>query len=156
MSDVMIEFAKDELRRLRSSDEPDEMQDMIEKHVLEMVRLFSDEGHSGSSANYTVAILEKVLRFEPVTPLTGEDDEWNEVSGGPGMTHQNRRCSHVFKRADGTAYDGEAYIFRHPDGACFTSINSRKDITFPYRPTREYVNVDDDGNRIQQEETNNA
>lgn len=135
----MLEFAKEELRRLRSSDEPDEMQDMMDAHILRMVQTFSDEGHSGFSAGYAISILEKVLRFEPVTPLTGADDEWNEVSSGPDMTHQNRRCGHVFKRADGTAYDSEAVIFRDPSGACYTSRDSRRDITFPYQPTREYV-----------------
>lgn len=139
MSDVMIDFAKRELATLRSSDEPNEMQDMIEKHVLEMVKLFSDEGHSGSSASYTISILEKVLRFEPITPLTGEEDEWTELGYGPDMFAQNKRCSHVFKRADGSAYDCEAVIFRDPDGSCFTSKGSSRDVTFPYRPTREYV-----------------
>ena len=156
MSDVMISFAKEELRRLRSSDEPDEMQDMIDKHVLAMVQLFSDEGHSGSSASYSVAILEKVLRFEPVTPLTGDDEEWTILEYDDDMRAQNKRCSHVFRRADGTAYDIEARIFQHEDGTCYTSRDSRKDITFPYRPTREYVKVDNDGNVITQEQTNNA
>lgn len=156
MSDVMISFAKEELRRLRSSNEPDEMQDMIDKHVLAIVQLFSDEGHSGSSAPYVVNILEKVLRFEPVTPLTGDDAEWTELNYGGDMKAQNKRCGHVFKRADGTAYDSEARIFEHADGTCYTSRDSRKDITFPYRPTREYVKVDNDGNVITQEQTNNA
>jgi len=141
MGDVMIDYAKEELRRLRSDDgEADEMQDMLEKHVLEIVQLFSNAGHSGFSASYTVNILEKLLRFEPITPLSGDDDEWTVLGyGGGDMMAQNRRCGHVFKRDDGTAYDSEAIIFREPSGSCFTSKDSRRDVTFPYRPTREYV-----------------
>lgn len=137
----MIDFAKEELRRLRS-DEPDEMQDMIEAHVLKMVELFADEGHSGSSAPYTIGILEKVLRFEPVTALTGDNDEWVSLDYGEDMAAQNKRCPHVFRRADGSAYDSNAVVFREPDGTCFTSANSRRDITFPYRPEVEYVDVE--------------
>lgn len=137
----MVEFAKNELRLLRSGNEPDEMQDMMDAHIVGMVEKFADQGHSGFSASYAVGILEKVLRFEPVTPLTGEDDEWTALDYGDDMAAQNKRCSHVFKRKDGTAYDIEAVIFENADGSRFTSKGSRRNITFPYRPTREYVKV---------------
>lgn len=151
--DELVKFAKRELALLRSSDEPDEMQDVIEKHVLDIVQMFADAGHSGSSANYTINILEKVLRFEPVTPLTGADDEWTDLDYDGDMKAQNKRCGHVFKRADGTTYDSEAIIFQHQDGTCFTSGNSRKNITFPYRPSREYVKVDEQGNPLNMEQS---
>lgn len=132
-----IMFAKHELSLLRDpTGEPDHMQDAIEEHVLKMVRAFSDEGHSGSSASYAIGILEKVLRFEPVTPLTGADDEWNEVGEGHW---QNRRCGHVFKDADGRAYDGNGRVFVDPDGCAYTNRDSRVYITFPYRPVTQYV-----------------
>ena len=44
----------------------------------------------------------------------------------------------MFKE-NGEAYDGEGRIFRDPDGSCFTSIDSRVPVTFPYVPKREYV-----------------
>lgn len=136
----MIDFAKEELRRLRAGDhEADEMQDMMEAHILRMVKTFADEGHSGFSAAYAVNILDKVLRLEPVTPLTGDDDEWTDLGHNDEMAAQNKRCSHVFRRKDGSAYDSNAVVFREPDGACFTSRDSARDITFPYRPQVEYV-----------------
>lgn len=141
----LVDFAKRELAILRSSDEPDDMQDMIDTHLLAIVQLFADEGHSGSSASYTISILEKILRFEPVTPLTGGDNEWVVLDYDSDMMAQNNRCPHVFKRADGTAYDSEAYIFEDEGGSCFTSKDSRKDITFPYRPTQIRVKVDAQG-----------
>lgn len=130
-----ITFAKAELARIRG-DEPDEMQDAIEKHILKMIRAFSDEGHSGSSASYTIGILEKLLRFEPITPLTGADDEWNEVGDG---YWQNRRCGRVFKGTDGRAYDIDGRVFMDPDGCAYTSRDSRVYVTFPYTPTIQYV-----------------
>jgi hypothetical protein len=105
--------------------------------VMKMIKVFADEGHSGYSARMAVDIFEKVARFEPLTPLTGTDDEWHEV--GPGV-YQNVRCSHVFKE-NGQAYDIDGRIFREPNGSCFTNVESRTPVTFPYTPTREYVDV---------------
>jgi len=88
----------------------------IQNNVIELIRVFSKQGHSGMSASYCISMFEKLARFEPLGPLTGADDEWNEV--GEGML-QNNRCSHVFKGADGRAYDIDGRIFREPDGGCY-------------------------------------
>lgn len=122
----------------------DEMQAAICKHVLELLKVFADEGHSGSTAPYTVNLFKKLAMFEPIVPLTGEDWEWNEVGSG---TFQNKRCSRVFKQADrfnGQAYDIEGRVFREPSGACYTGAESRVTVTFPYTPKTEYVNVPGD------------
>ena len=134
----MTEYAKDELR-IAGMYDGEEYNKMVADAVVEIVAKFADQGHSGFSASMVSSILDKVLRFEPLTPLTGEDSEWNVLDYDDHMAAQNKRCSHVFKRKDGTAYDADAIVFRDPDGACFTSSESRKDITFPYVPKREYV-----------------
>ena len=126
-------------REMPESDEP--MQAMMRSHLIRMGQLFSIEGHSGFSSSYAVSALEKLLRLEPLGPLTGEPDEWTWLDYGDEMKAQNKRCGHVFMRADGTAYDIEGRIFREPDGLCFTGKGSSVDITFPYTPTREYVDV---------------
>lgn len=64
--------------------------------------------------------------------------------GDADMQAQNKRCGHVFRRCDGTAYDSEAVIFREPNGCCFTGRYSRREITFPYTPKRVYADVPDD------------
>lgn len=110
----------------------------IRENVLELLGVFSKQGHSGSSAPYCIGLFEKLARFEPLAPITGADDEWVEVSEG---IWQNRRCSHVFKGSDGRAYDIDGRIFREPNGACFTNRDSRVYIEFPYTPKREYVDV---------------
>lgn len=113
---------------------------MLGDAVMKMIKVFADEGHSGMSAGLAISIFQKVASFEPLTPLTGADDEWMEVSDD---TFQNVRCSHVFRK-DGGAYDIEGKIFRRPDGSCFTSFDSRTPVTFPYSPERVYVDVPDD------------
>lgn len=135
----LLQHAEHELKLLRSN-EPCEIQDAVDKHILKMVEMFSEEGHSGSSAPYCIGILEKLLRFEPINPLTGEEDEWFDHGDG---VRQNKRCSHVFKDADNRAYDIDGRIFREPNGSCYTSSDSRVYIEFPYTPRREYVDVPD-------------
>lgn len=119
----------------------DEMQSLMNTQLKELILVFSTHGHSGFSASYAVSALEKLLRFKPLGPLTGDDSEWTEVYDG---VFQNKRCSHVFKQADrfnGQAYDINGRVFREPSGACFTSGDSFVPITFPYTPSTEYVDV---------------
>ena len=82
-----------------------------------------------------------VLRQEPVGPLTGTDSEWGEPFSQEG-TVQNNRCSHVFKEADGTAYDADGIVFEDLDGFCYTSLKSRVPVIFPYTPNTKYVKID--------------
>ena len=128
----------------------DEMQELICKHVLKLLEVFDEEGHSGSSAPYAINLFEKLAKFEPVAPLTGEDWEWTNVSeyGGRnnGILYQNKRCGHVFKDDDG-AYDMDGVIFwewftdketGEKFKSYFTGRESRVPVTFPYTPKREY------------------
>ena len=85
------------------------------------------------------------MDYKQLTPLTGEDDEWidqSEASSQP--TWQNKRCYSVFKDADGKAYNSDGRVFRRPDGDAYTNGDSRVEITFPYTPTIEYVDVEAD------------
>jgi hypothetical protein len=111
--------------------------------IMELIEVFSKQGHSGFSANYVIQAFSKVAAFEPLAPVKGTDDEWVEV--GESM-FQNARCAHVFKDTDGRAYDIESIIFRDPDGGCFTSRGSSCYIEFPYTPKRVYVDRDASGN----------
>lgn len=130
-------YAEEELRRAGYFD-AEAYGGMLGEAVMKMVRLFAEEGHSGMSASFAINAFKAVANFEPLTPLTGGADEWNECGDG---VYQNRRCSHVFKGEDGRAYDIDGRIFREPSGVCFTSRDSRVYIEFPYMPKREYVDV---------------
>lgn len=120
----------------------DEMQELMNRQIKEVLLVFSTHGHSGFSASYAIAVLEKLLRHEPLGPLTGEPEEWRDVSEFTGSPHfQNIRCSRVFKDGvDQPAYDIEGRVFRDAIGA-HTSKESRVYITFPYTPTTEYVDL---------------
>ena len=48
--------------------------------LRELLLVFSSQGHSGGSAAITADVLNKLLRDEPIGPLTGDDHEWLEVA----------------------------------------------------------------------------
>lgn len=54
------------------------------------------------SIGVTKGILNRLIDCKPLTPLTGEDNEWVEVSrateNDPYTQYQNSRCSSVFKK----------------------------------------------------------
>ncbi len=144
----LLGHAEYELDRLGLND-GDDMNGVMRKHLLHMVKEFADEGHSGFSANYAIKCLQRLLHFKPLTPLTGEDDEWTEVSQISGYPHfQNKRYGSVFKDGkDGNAYDIDGKVFwewlEDENGekfkSYFTSIESRVPVTFPYTVPDEPV-----------------
>jgi hypothetical protein len=138
-----IKFAKQEFQALGYdlNDKEEGPNKWIMENVFELLNVFSKQGHSGSSAPYCVSCFEKLALWEPLSPLNGNDDEWSEVSKD---VWQNLRCSHVFKGADGRAYDINGKVFREPNGNCFTSGDSRVYVTFPYTPKTEYVDMEGD------------
>ena len=135
----LVDHAKLELETAGLLSKESDYDGMIGEAVLELVEKFAEQGHSGFSANLTVNAFEKVARFLPLAPLTGADDEWNEISEG---VFQNKRCGHVFKDADGSAYDIEGRIFREPSGVTYTSRASHVMVTFPYTPHSKVVDVE--------------
>jgi len=108
--------------------------------VIKMVRAFSEDGHSGFSASWTVSVLEKLLRFRPLLPLTGEDSEWGDVGNG---LFQNKRDSSVFKQ-DGNAYWLDGKVFSDDGGKTwFSNGDSCAPVAFPWtRPETKRVILD--------------
>lgn len=149
----MLKWAEQELRYAGYdiNDPEDGPNRWLAEGTLELLKVFSDQGHSGMSAPYAVALFEKLASWKPIAPLTGADDEWNNVGEG---TWQNRRNSAVFKKEDGQAYwmDGRVFWewYSSPDidddkpyKSHYTSSDSRVNITFPWtQPDKpEYVFV---------------
>ena len=130
----LIDYAKAELARINKGG--DDMQDLMDKHILDIIQVFSDQGHSGFSASYLTNRVERLMRFLPITPLQGTDDEWNDCGRERDSTpiFQNKRCSRVFKDGVG-AYDVEAEVFSDNGGITwFTRGGHRVYIDFPYMP----------------------
>jgi hypothetical protein len=145
--------AERELDIIGMTEDSVEMDAAMRNHILHMIDEFSKEGHSGFSASYAISILSKLMRYEPLTPLTGEDSEWMEIAkeqtgSNQGTLYQNKRASHVFKDDTG-AYDinGKVFVEWRQDketgedySSSYTSKDSRVPVTFPYTPHTDYVN----------------
>ena len=124
----MFEYAKKELSLIKKDEYG--AQEFINESVLEIVKIFSEQGHSNLTAECAISILERLLRFKPLTPLTGEDDEWQEAYAG---VLQNKRYSSVFKYQDGTVIDIQGVVVSSDGGTTwYTNGDFRKKIKFPY------------------------
>jgi hypothetical protein len=151
----MLKWAEQELRYggYDINDPEDGPNRWLAEGTLELLKVFSEQGHSGSSAPYAVALFEKLAMWKPIAQLTGEDDEWNEAYDNAD-TQQNKRNSAVFKEKNGQAYwmDGRVFWewYSAPDiddgkpyKSYYTGYGSRVNIEFPWtQPDKpEYVFV---------------
>jgi hypothetical protein len=135
----LVRHAMDELDYIgMTENSPDDMNRMMRRHLIHMVTEFAKEGHSGFSAGYAITALNKLFDFKPLGPLTGKDEEWNEVSEG---VCQNKRCSTIFKDDTGRAcnIDGRVFWEWYTDEktgetykSYFTNYYSRLPVEFPY------------------------
>lgn len=149
MSSALYEYAKKELERIEKGCKDEEslsMQQAIDKNILELINVFSNQHHSGFTATYVIDILQRLLHYKPLTPLTGEDNEWEDVTsyGYDTPTFQNKRCSAVFKNDRG-AYWVEGKIFSSDLGhTWYTNSDSCVPVTFPFNvPDKSEVVVID-------------
>jgi hypothetical protein len=105
---ALVHYARDELKRAGMFDHDADYSGEIGDAVMELVRVFASQEHSGGSQAATLALLEKLLRFQPLTPLTSDPDEWMDVSDASGGNPmwQSRRKPSVFSKDGGqTWYD---------------------------------------------------
>lgn len=125
----LVDYAKEELKRIGMIDSGELYNDWATKAILDLIELFASQDHSGFTAPYVVDAFNRLAMFKPLSPLTGEDDEWNDV--GDGLL-QNKRYSAVFKGKDGIAYNIEGKVFTDDGEVWYTCRDSRVDVTFPY------------------------
>ena len=64
----LVKHAEREMRLAGLFDKDADYDGALAPVVLDMVRKFSSYRHSGTSAAITIALLEKLLRFENLTP----------------------------------------------------------------------------------------
>lgn len=150
----LYEFAKNELdlmeKNCKTSTEAD-MQKAIDKNILEVIKTFTDQQHSGTSASYVILALDRLLQFKPLLPLTGEDDEWEDVSKYTGGTslYQNTRCPAVFKNAKGEAYwtEGKSVTEDNGDTWYFESVPIEFPFNVPLESEQVYLNKEDNNEK---------
>lgn len=119
--------------------------DLLGKSALELYLDFNDQGHSGTSAYATLDIFTRLVKGLPLTPLTGESNEWETIGYEKDrIRYQNKRCSAVFgyfyineRRFEAYLIDGR--IFSDDGGKTFYT-NEKSNVyidEFPYYPPTE-------------------
>ena len=161
----LIEHARLELQMAGLFDkEGDFYEGMTGKAVMELIEVFSKQGHSGMSAPIVADIFKKLANYEPLGPITGKDEEWSDVRdlGNGKPWYQNKRCSALFKDGkDGRAYYIDAVIKRDQRGVTWSGmawlneedwlngdrskmIDKRGYVkSFPFTPKTFYIDVKD-------------
>ena len=160
----LIDHARLELQMAGLFDKDSDYKGMIGEAVMELIEVFTKQGHSGMSAPYVADLFHKLANYEPLQPITGKDEEWGDVrdfdDGKPW--YQNKRCSAMFKDGkDGEAYYIDAIVKRDQNGVCWTGvcwlnyedyktgdqskmIRSKAYIKeFPFTPKTFYIDVKD-------------
>lgn len=85
---------------------------------------FFQQWDSGGAVSVVAPVLQRLITGKPLTPLTGEDNEWHDPMGG-GEILQNIRCSTVFK---------------YPrKGNKVIDVDTGKMVTFPYSPEKAEI-----------------
>lgn len=147
----LINYAKSELESARLFGENDFYDGMTGKAVMELIELFSEQGHSGMSAPIVLSIFDKLARFKPLSAIEDTPDSWNNCHGN---TYQHKRLSSVFKDdINGKPYYIDAIVWRDQNGITFTSndvcgFSSRQYIKIPFIPKTFYIDI------IENEKTN--
>lgn len=98
---ALIDHAKRELEIIGENPE-------TIKGYLKVITAFAEMGHSGGSASIAIPVINQLLQFKNLTPLTDNPDEW--FHHGPpqvldeGGLWQNIRNSEAFSHDGGKTY----------------------------------------------------
>ena len=110
----IIERAKIELSAINFGEEDTTV-------MIGILQKFFDQWDSGGAVSIAAPVLMRLIKGQPLSPLTGDDSEWHDPMGDGHML-QNVRCSTIFRDGkDGMAYD--------------IDVPGRPPITFPHDPT---------------------
>ena len=154
----LIQYAKTELKLGGFFDKGEDglYDGEIGPAVMELIKVFAEQGHSGMSASIVRNLFNKLANYKPLGPITGKDDEWaDEALSNDVPYYQNRRLSSVFKEGkNSTAYYLDAIVFKDQEGHTFTGtvdlpgpdnkvLSSRQYIKkFPFTPKTFYIDVE--------------
>lgn len=121
----LVKYAESELKRAGLLNKDSDYDGEAGEAVLELVKKFAGQGHSGGSAWLVLSAFDKVARFEPLTPLTYQEDEWMSIleerlPDGEGPLWQNVRKSTIFTTDHGKTWydiDEEGRPIHHRDAS---------------------------------------
>lgn len=118
---------------------------MIGESVKELLLTFQKQGHSGYSAQLVATIFYKLIKGEPLSPLTNDPSEWMEISSN---VFQSNRIPNVFidKNRSENPYTLDGKAFSDDGGKTYyTNTDSNVYFDLPgFPPKTEYVILDNE------------
>ena len=127
----MLDSAKWQLNKvLEKCTDPNErvMQEMMNNDVMELLKVFEEQGHSDFSAPTVISLFSILANYRLVTEVEDNPDDWDENG-------QHKYISSIFKREDGTCYYMYGRLFAEPNSDnFFYNKASNVDVTFPIKP----------------------
>ena len=75
----LIDHAKTELEIAGLFDKDSVYDGALGESVMELIQVFSKQGHSGMSAPLVANLFHKLATYQPLGPITGKDEEWGDV-----------------------------------------------------------------------------
>ncbi|MCD8207541.1 MAG: hypothetical protein LUD72_06375 [Bacteroidales bacterium] len=85
----------------------DPINQLMRKQILELIAVFSEHGHSGSSAPWAISLFERLASYKTLSPLKLTDEEFGEAASG---SLQNIRKSSIFKDGENKFHDIDAFV----------------------------------------------
>ena len=100
--------------------------------VIELMEVFAGQGHSGFSASMTQELFSRLSKFEALTELTDNSDEWNDISEMQNgeLGWQSNRNPSCFSEDGGKTYwdiTEEYYIREDEDGERYSGSLSEEE-----------------------------
>lgn len=79
INEGLVDHSTEELKRAGLFDKDSDYNGMIGNAVLELMKTFASQGHSGFSASWVTELFSKLSKYETLTPLTEDETEWMDV-----------------------------------------------------------------------------
>lgn len=107
----LLEHARDELKLagydidtpVKDIESDDDYGNACAQNAYKMLEVFCSEEHSGFSAEITLQLFNRLAKWQNLTPLTSNPDEWIECDFGKKV-YQSKRCSSCFSDDDLKTY----------------------------------------------------
>jgi hypothetical protein len=93
----LVEHARRELALCGNDDD-------FNESIIKAVEAFASYGHSGGSASVAIPMLNDLLQFKNLTPLTDDSSEWNIVDDD--MQPDGVRCWQSNRNSEAFSTDG--------------------------------------------------
>ena len=80
----LLDHARNEMIRAGLFDKGSDYEGLLARSVMDMLKAHIKAGHSGASHEQALEIFNILVRYKPLTPITSDPSEWNDVSDVSG------------------------------------------------------------------------